>query len=145
MLSTLDIRKAVVNTLKSKYSYKIYGREVIEGFERPSFFVDIVSQFNYITTNIQYVQTTITITYFQKQFNALDNEKVFDELKNLFGMKINVLDRKLTIMNPRIEYTGENMEIMQYVFDLNYYDEIIKPVENYDLMQELNINEGVNS
>ena len=121
MLALTDIKLAINTLLKNKYGYKIYGREVKEGFDRPSFFVELLPNgTNIENQNFTSNSITVVITYFQDVFSDLDNIKKYDEIKALFMPKLLVKDRYLTVSDFRYEYA--DTDYMQIYFNLNYFD-----------------------
>lgn len=150
MLTLVDIKTAINTLLKNKFKYKVYGREVRDGFDRPSFFVELLpTGMDYETQNFTSNRLTVIITYFQpisqeKGYSDLDNITMYASLKDLFGMKLAVGTRYLTINNFRAEYTGENLDILQVYFDLPFFDTTDRQRDTEPLMEtiEVNMKEG---
>ena len=70
MISVVELKKALVDVIRSKYgkSYKYYGIEVTEGYEKPSFFTQIVPvEMENVTTNFADSAYSFVVTYFQKK------------------------------------------------------------------------------
>jgi hypothetical protein len=128
MLTLVGIKSSINKLLIDKFAYPIYGREVQEGFKRPSFFVEILpSNSNLETQNFNSNKLIVIITYFQemqqgKIYSDLDNIKMYDSLRSLFSAGLRVLDRHLTPQNIRSDYADTNKDILQFSFDLNYFD-----------------------
>lgn len=86
MISILDIKRAINSKLEDIENVEIYGNEVKEGFERPSFFVQFFMEdddlFSYsVTENFIIVE----IVYFSKEKTQLDNLKMYEKLKKSFS------------------------------------------------------------
>lgn len=119
-----DIAKAVTMVIKEAFpDVPIYGDEVREGYKTPSFFIGImpVSSINH-TKSIKEEQLLITISYFSNTSESLKNYKVMQELKVAFGQVLSVDNRKFTIQETNTEEVGEDGNIYQFTFDINYYE-----------------------
>lgn len=125
MLALTDIKTAINTLLINKLGYKVYGNEVKEGFDKPSFFVELLPNgTNVENQNFTSNMLTVVITYFQEihtyQDTDLSNIKVYDVIKALFMPKLLVKGRYLTVSDFRFEYTND--DFMQIYFNLNYFD-----------------------
>ena len=119
-----DIAKAVTMVIKEAFpNVPIYGDEVREGYKKPSFFVGIlpVSSINH-TKSIKEEQLLITISYFSNTTDTLKNYSVMQGLKVAFGQVLGVDNRKFTIQETTTEKVGEDGDIYQFTFDINYYE-----------------------
>ena len=87
--------------LKGRYpppQYKIYGKEIREGYDAPCFFTEILDRGSRAETkNFAKGGFTVKITYFQTAKNELDQLEKVDEIKDLFGLFFCVEDRRLTV------------------------------------------------
>ena len=94
--------------LSGKYpEYKIYGKEIKEGYKTPSFFTEIIDKGSRAETkNFAAGSFTVKITYFQKSKNELDQLEKVDEIKSLFGLIFFVGDRRLTVGEYSHDYIG---------------------------------------
>ncbi|NNG67342.1 phage tail terminator family protein [Caldanaerobacter subterraneus] len=144
MLTFLDIKKAVADKIKARFNYPIYLNDVTEGFSRPSFFIRILPIMSEIATaNTTHNKVTVEINYFQSKKEEKDNLQTMQALKELFLQPLAVLDRKLICEDLRVEVAEEEKQIYQFLFDLDYYDELPKTTESYEPMGEILINEEV--
>ena len=119
-----DIAKAVTMVIKGAFPNAIiYGDEVREGYKKPSFFIGImpVNSINH-TKSIKEEQLLITVTYFSDITESLKNYRVMQELKVAFGSVLGVDNRKFTIQETNTEKVGEDGDIYQFTFDINYYE-----------------------
>ena len=119
-----DIAKAVTMVIKGVFSnVPIYGDEVREGYKIPSFFIGImpVSSISH-TKSIKEEQLLITVTYFSNTTESLKNYRVMQELKAAFGQVLSVDNRRFTIQETNTEKVGEDGDIYQFTFDINYYE-----------------------
>lgn len=119
-----DIAKAVTMVIKGAFpNITIYGDEVKEGYKKPSFFIGIlpVSSVNH-TRSIKEEQVLITVSYFSNITDTLKNYSVMQKLKVAFGQVLGVDNRKFTIQETTTEKVGEEGDIYQFTFDINYYE-----------------------
>ena len=110
--------------LKGRYpppQYKIYGKEIREGYDAPCFFTEILDRGSRAETrNFAKGGFTVKITYFQTEKNELDQLEKVDEIKDLFGLIFCVGDRKLTIGDFSHDYIGEYQDILQISIEIDY-------------------------
>lgn len=110
--------------LKGRYpppQYKIYGKEIREGYDAPCFFTEILDRGSRAETrNFAKGGFTVKITYFQTAKNELDQLEKVDEIKSLFGLFFCVGDRKLTISDFSHDYIGEYQDILQISIEIDY-------------------------
>ena len=110
--------------LKGRYpppQYKIYGKEIREGYDAPCFFTEILDRGSRAETrNFAKGGFTVKITYFQAEKNELDQLEKVDEIKDLFGLIFCVGDRKLTIGDFSHDYIGEYQDILQISIEIDY-------------------------
>lgn len=144
MLTFLNIKKAVADSIKTKFNYPIYINDVTEGFIRPSFFIRILPIMSEIANaNTTHNKVTVEINYFQSQKSEQDNLQTMQTLRELFLQPLPVLGRKLICEDLRVEVANDEKQIYQFLFDLDYYDELPKTTEAYEFMGEILINEEV--
>ena len=110
--------------LKGRYpppQYKIYGKEIKEGYDAPCFFTEILDRGGKgETKNFAKGGFTIKITYFQAEKNELDQLEKVDEIKDLFGLIFCVEDRRLTVGEFSHDYIGEYQDILQISIEIDY-------------------------
>ena len=64
----------------------------------------------------------ITISYFSNTTESLKNYRVMQELKVAFGSVLCVDNRKFTIQEMTTEKVGEDGDIYQITFDIDYFE-----------------------
>lgn len=152
MITEIELRKALLDTLKKKYptsQYKYYGIEVTEGLTRPSFFVDVrLLRQQDATLNIIEKEYTVTITYFAEQVNEVDYLTKVEEIKELLRstdkrkrkpfMGLTVKNKYIRINNFHYDYTGEANNILQILFDFSFL-EFDERTEEAMLMRSVSI------
>ncbi len=141
MITLVDIKKSINQVLKNNFpDCKLYAGEVTEGYVRPCFFTQVFlissnnDTINYISNKLM-----IVINFFSKNQTELENLKIADELKLAFGMTLKVNDRYLKLENIRTEISDG---VLQFKFDLNFFDGVEITKEEYEIMKELNMNLG---
>ena len=119
-----DIARAVTMIIKEAFPNAIvYGDEVREGYKKPSFFIGImpVSSINH-TKSIKEEQLMITISYFSDTTDSLKNFQVMQQLKVAIGQVVCVDNRRFTIQELTTGKVGEDGDIYQITFDINYFE-----------------------
>lgn len=124
MIKKTDIYEAVILLLQNQYpTYKTYGHEVTEGYEKPAFFVDLIPRsISNDSINYKSYAYTIIITYFQDEANEADNLKKADELQELFGYKLKVKEELFNITNYSYEFIGQNTNVLQVKVNFDYIE-----------------------
>ena len=142
MIELADIQKAIGIKL-SQLDIPITAGEVAEGFEKPSFFVDVfpVSAEGQ-NAYLDYHEMGIEIMYFPKLETKLECLKMAQQIKCIFGDKLlRVDDRCLSLEN--MTFRSEKSEL-NISFDISFYDDSGIEMESVeDTMQELNYREVV--
>lgn len=128
MITPLDVRTSVFGLLKEAYpKYKRYGHEVVEGFDKPSFFVSIMPITNSNeSVNFKFYSYSIMITYFQSKADEIDNLIKVAEIEKLFGYQMPVKDSLINITDYSYDFVGERKNILQITVDVEFYDDIDK-------------------
>lgn len=133
MIGLFDIKTTLGDLLGKKYGYKIHGMEVTEGYDRPSFFID-VRQTNASDVNANYSEKSfyITITYFQKELDEADNLEKVQEIEQLLRpnnvkngrrlMRLNVGERYLPVFDYANDYVGTDRNILQIEFEIKFQE-----------------------
>ena len=128
--------------LKGRYpppQYKIYGKEIREGYDAPCFFTEILDRGSRAETrNFAKGGFTVKITYFQTEKNELDQLEKVDEIKDLFGLFFCVEDRKLTIGEFSHDYIGEYQDILQISIEIDYKENTQKE-DTASIAQEIGV------
>ena len=141
MISIVDLKAALNGVIQNKYgsSYKYYGIEITEGYEKPSFFTQLLPvNLNPITTNFSEKRFSFIITYFSKKVDEEDALSKVSELMDAFGLKVKVKDRYVNVSEFEYEFVGEKSNILQMSLNVSFMDEI-KKEETRQLMNELGV------
>lgn len=143
MITVVELKKALIDVIKNKYgkSYKYYGNEVTEGYDKPSFFTQIVPvQNENVTTNFSERKYSFVITYFQKEIDEEDALTKFSELVEAFGLKVKVNNRYVNVSDFDYEFIGEKNNILQMSLNVSYMDGI-KKENTHQIMNKLSVNQ----
>jgi hypothetical protein len=146
MILLTDIMTVVNKMLFDKFGYKTYGREITEGFDRPSFFVDFLLTAS-DTENQNYTSNklTVKIVFFPAQSKVrgnsdLVNLTMYDNIRRLFGNSIQVGSRYLHPQNFRMDYAGQNQDVMQTSFDIDYFCDTDFTRDTEEKMTDISLN-----
>lgn len=134
-MDLIDIKTSINDILKTNFpNIKVSANEVKEGFKKPTFFNQLFPiSFNYETVNFVSVRLMIVINYHMPTQTEVDNLDMITKLNKAFGMTLKVKDRYLSLLDIR---TDNPDKILQYKFDLNYFQDIEK-IDTHEIMQEL--------
>jgi len=123
MLTRAQLNKAVNDRLKAEFpAIPIQSSDVEEGFQRPSFFVQIETNRTEDFHRYVFREMTCRILYFPRDRHLMKEEAydVQDRLEKLFGLNIGVNGRTLTINGAETVVVDK---VVHYDFDFNFYDE----------------------
>ncbi len=142
MILINDIYMAIKSLLKSKYpEINIYGNEVTEGFDKPSYFISLIpKQISNEGINFKLKAYTVLINYFQSATNEIDNLQKADEIFELFGYFLTVNNKKLRITDSDYEFIGDNKNILQISINIEYF-EANEKTETSKVAQKISLNE----
>lgn len=125
MLSLVAIKTAANKLLKDATGLKTYGKEVSEGYDKPSLFVEIISApFQHRSPDFAMSGFTIKITYFQETPDELGQLRMIDTVKEAFGRVFAVEERRLTVREITYEYVGQKQDILQISVDFEFYENL---------------------
>lgn len=136
MIKLTDIYLAVKELLIAKYGFSVHGNEVVEGFDKPSFLLEIKP--NTLSNSTSMVSPFyrkkdyyIIITYFQASASEIDNLEKVDELEELFGNNIKINDSEsINIYDYTYTFVGQNTNILQLSMQTQFYDPIPQKEEH---------------
>lgn len=145
-MTELDILKACNLLLQSKYADQIpiYGRDVSDGFEMPSFFTEVVTNgYAYDSKNLAKFECAYKITYFQAEVDDIDQGTKVAEIRELFGKFINVGTRKVKVQDYETNYIGERNNILQMTINFNtiYTDTTVNA--DYETMDSIVLDQNL--
>lgn len=140
MIASKQIKKAVNKILYEKYKLPIYGSQILEGYKKPCFFVQIeLDRASFVNRNIIEKVFVINIYYFQREKDEHDIMTKMDQLLKEIGAKLLVNDRSLEVSDISFNLTGEARDILKMEFTISFYDNQDK-TDEADIAKELEIN-----
>ena len=148
IVKQIDILNQIGITLKTEFKSTVYSDEILEDFAKPCFFIKCLCTNIPQTKNITKKRLSIIVTYFPKNTdkNEIHYADVMDRLQALFQRGIPVKERYLHVNEFLIERVGKEQDIIQVTIRLDYLERIIRPKEQSELMEEMQmkvkINEG---
>lgn len=149
MVKITEIYKSIVNRLKSKYPDISFNsqRNIKEGFDRPSFFVDLDNRINEdFMRNSRNINITVRIYYFSTTIdnNQIELYTVEDDLVELF------LDNNLIEVNEDIKFEIDDIEILEVdkvlhcYFDIKISQNYIKNYDDKEFIEDINLDLEIN-
>lgn len=123
ILSQAEIKRAANGLLEEATGLKIYGREITEGYDTPSLFIEIVpGPFRRQTRNFAKSGFSLKITYFQDAPREIEQLELVDTVKAAFGMVFAIGDRNLTVGEITYDYIGQKEDILQISVEFEYLE-----------------------
>lgn len=123
MITLLDVKKSITELLKQNYGYRIYGKDVKEGYKIPSFFVELLPvRISQESVNYTHHEYTIKVTYFQQCKNEEDNLVKADEIRRLLGCKIKINRILAQVEGYEFDFVGSEEDILQISFNIQFYE-----------------------
>lgn len=148
IVKQIDILNQIGLMLKMEFKSTVYSDEILEDFAKPCFFIKCLCTNIPQTKNITKKRLSIIATYFPKNNdkNEIHYADVMDRIQTLFQRGIPVKERYLHVNEFLIDRVGEEQDIIQTTIRLDYLERIIRPKEQSELMEEMQmkvkINEG---
>lgn len=138
MIRMAELKKGMLAVLKGLYpsGYRFYGTEVEEGYEKPSFFTQLVPVM--MENGAQQVTDNVflfVITYFQKDRDEVDALEKASEIQEAYGLKVRVADRYINVTEISYDFVGNGGNILQVQVTVSYKDQIGKHKEEQALME----------
>ena len=121
-----DIIKAVAELLKGHFGCKVYADEVLEGFEKPCFFIKFITTTRRQTKYVVRRTVSAILTYFPKdnQRNEIHYLDVFEQVHGLFTEGFRVGSRYLQVSRISDTRMGDEADILQITLSISYLDYI---------------------
>lgn len=138
-----EIHKSITDRLKTKYPNVSYNsqRDITEGFDRPSFFIDLdnIKSSDFMRTARDH-SNTVRIYYFSstKDNNKIELLNLQDTLSELF------IENNLITVNEDIKFEVEELEfsivdkVLHCYFDVKI-SENYNRIDNTPVMEELEL------
>ncbi len=142
MIYTISDVKLACNTkLKGAFpGVKIYDNDTLDGFERPSFFTEILTHGRRKTSRyLTQIGFTYRITYFERTHDEAHCLEVYEKVCAAFEPAIKVKGHVRVVVNST-DYSWIDTNNDKLQITISFYDaiELGGYSESEDLMQELN-------
>ena len=138
MISEFDIKKAVVDTLRTNFEYPIYEFGVVEGMKFPCLFARVWGKGEIETRNVYHQDYTVEIVMMHEK-NEKGTEaavlKDMGKMRQAFLTHLKTKQRLLPVSDFDTDYTGERGNIPRFLFNLDFYDSLYEP-ETGEMMEE---------
>ena len=141
-----ELKAGIIEIMKTKYpstEYKYYSKMVIEGYDRPSFFLRLAQiSNNRETINYRSKVYVLYITYLQTKRDEVDQLNKIDEIENLFGNYIKIGNRAVDVTGFDYDFLGSNHNILEITINIEWMDctsneEINQIMESAEINTEL--------
>ena len=145
MIEALTVKAACNGILRGIYpNMKIYGPDTTGALERPSFYTEIIPYLlEYQTTNLVKQRIGFKISLMEEVTNEELELEILAAVRQAFGLKLTIGERKLTVSGVEMEYTGAKNDVFQITVTIEWMDTIADP-DDYDLMEDVTYRLSVN-
>ena len=141
MITYKDILFSTTKILSDNFNCDVIVENQEGTFENECFYVTLVpvtSKASTLKTNQK--QLILSVKYFGG--SKLDNYDIANRLECLFARNLKAKDEVLNISNVEPNFltdeVGDMLDILVYI---TYFDEVCIAKEDYELMQEINVNQ----
>lgn len=137
-----DVKLACNRTLRSAFpNVKVYDNDTLDGYQRPSFFTEILSHGRMKTSkHLTQIGFTFRITYFEQIHDEAHCLEVYEKICRAFEPAVRVKGRNRVVVRD-IDYAwiDENADKLQVT--VGFYDaiELGNYSEDADIMRELSV------
>lgn len=145
MIEAITVKAACNGILRGLYpAMKIYGPDTTGALDRPSFYTEIIPYLlDYQTTNLVKQRIGFKVSLMEEVTNEEYELTVFAAIRQAFGQKLTIGERKLTVSSVEFEYTGAKNDVFQITVTIEWMDTIAE-ADDHDLMQDVTYRYSVN-
>lgn len=124
MIKYSDLIARINAVLRTEYpNIKRYGNDTVDKAAPPYFFVECIpTGINRQSKNWMHKQCIMKITYVQRRADNADALEKIERICDLLGMVLTVKDRKLRVIDYEHDCVGENNNIPQISFRLDWWE-----------------------
>lgn len=115
-----DFKKGCNNILSETFEnkYRVYGSEVTDGYERPSFFTELLPRtWRHVNKNIVEVGLTYKATFLEATHNEALCLSIIDAIHDTFGWTITAAGKVWLCDQIDFDYIGTTDDILQVSID----------------------------
>lgn len=146
MITPQDIKASYIAVLRKSCPEvkKVYETAVEEGYVTPSFFVQMIPMEFRKRQTISIVKSTYLIetTYLERTKKEEDQMLIAAKIREGIGDYLTVEDRNILISDPEIQFTGQTRNIMQFVFQLEFLEDV-REIEKEKIMENIRMKEEI--
>lgn len=141
MITYRDI-KIAINSKLNMLGIEINSKDVTEGFNRPSFFVEFLNPIRSGDENQVHKSLSVQIYYFptDRYEYAIEMLDIQEKLEYLFDMKLPVGDRLLNINETNADPVDG---VLNFSFDIEFYEGREYTGEENTIIDELEIDKEI--
>lgn len=142
-MTFLEVKKGLIAKMQEafpKKEYKYYSKAVVENYERPCFFTQIITDSEPSNYNSEYVSGTLYIDCMQKTVDEIMMLGMVHKIRTLFGLYIKTDAGCIYIDKVSHDFNGSEKNVIQIQVDFHYM-ETIEHVNEAPLMESVFLNE----
>lgn len=136
-----DVIRSTNRILQSAYpDITRYGNDTVDKAVPPYFFVECIpTSIQRQTQNMCHKGCTVMITYVQRIPDQVDNLEKVENIADTFGMNMEINNRNLLVLDYNHEYIGEQNNILQISFALDWWEDTHQE-STEEMMEQLHTN-----
>ena len=140
MITYKDILFSTTKILSDNFNCDVIVKNEEGTFNNECFYVTLVPVTSKASTSkTNEKQLILSVKYFGG--SKLDNYDIADKLECLFARNLKVNDRYLNISSVEPNFlTDEVGDMLDFLIYITYFDEVCIDKEDYELIQEINVN-----
>ena len=145
MIPIKELKASYIKVLREAVpGMRIYSNEVEEGYETPSLFVQMIPLIfkQRETASITRSSYMFETTFLQYKKNDAEQLEIMEKIRDKLGDHLEVEDRKIFVVEPEIQFTGQAHYIIQFVFKVEFLEDC-RQAAIEQMMQEVNMKEMI--
>lgn len=136
------ILATIVKLLRAEFGYPVYADEVVDGYQKPCFFITASSTMttqarNWLEKDMQVAILHIPADDEKNEIHYMD---VIDRIQRLFQIGIPAGDRFLHIASVEDDRMGEEQDLLQITLDIPFVEQVVRPKLTTEIMEEITLN-----
>lgn len=119
--------------------FKLYGTAAVEQLKKPCIFTELLFfGLRYESKNWARNSAGYKMTFLQQAPDEREQLQQIEKVREAFGLKLAVKDRKISVDSFDIDYAGEYRDLLQITVKLHWYENMYVP-ETGDLMENIEV------
>lgn len=108
--------KLLLETFESKYP--VYGNEVVDGYDRPSFFTELLPRtWKHVNRNMIEVGLTFKVTFLEQTHDEATCLGIVDSIQEAFGWEVTSAGRKWLCESIDYDWIDTSNNVLQVTID----------------------------